>query len=78
MLTRLTVVALLLTAAAVYASSRSWILTLLPIGCSLISGVWQFGAMALLQVKHPGCHWLSERLDPDTEQILTASGASVV
>jgi predicted RND superfamily exporter protein len=41
-------IALVLTAAAVYAYSRSWILTLLPLLCSLISGVWQFGVMALL------------------------------
>ena len=40
--------AFLLTAAAVYAYSRSWILTALPLGCSLLSGVWQFGAMGLL------------------------------
>jgi predicted RND superfamily exporter protein len=40
-------VAFLLTAAAVYAYSRSWILTLLPLACSLVSGVWQFGAMGL-------------------------------
>lgn len=42
------IVALLLTGAAVYAYSRSWILTALPLFCSLISGVWQFGVMSLL------------------------------
>jgi predicted RND superfamily exporter protein len=41
-------VALLLTSLAVYAYSRSWILTALPLGCSLVSAVWQFGTMVLL------------------------------
>ena len=39
---------LLLTAAAVYYYSRSWILTLLPLLCSLTSVLWLFGAIHLL------------------------------
>lgn len=42
------VVALLLTAVAVYGYCRSLRLTLLPIVCSLCSLVWQFGALRLL------------------------------
>jgi len=41
-------VAFVLTAAAVYAYSRSWILTALPLFCSFISGIWQFGTMGIL------------------------------
>ncbi|MBW2232686.1 MAG: RND family transporter [Deltaproteobacteria bacterium] len=40
--------AFLLTAGAVYYYSRSWILTFLPLICSLISVVWQFGVIYLL------------------------------
>jgi len=40
--------ALLLTAAAVYYYSRSWILTFLPLFCSVTSVVWQFGVIHLL------------------------------
>ena len=40
--------AFLLTAAAVYAYSRSWKLTVLPLACSLVSVVWQFGTLRLL------------------------------
>ena len=40
--------ALLLTCVAVYVYARSWRLTLLAIGCSLLSGVWQFGVMGML------------------------------
>lgn len=40
--------AFVLTAAAVYFYARSWILTVLPLVCSLISVVWQFGAIHLL------------------------------
>ncbi|MBI1905525.1 MAG: MMPL family transporter, partial [Rhodocyclales bacterium] len=40
--------AFLLTAAAVYLYSRSAVLTLLPLACSLVSLVWQFGTLALL------------------------------
>ena len=40
--------ALLLTAGAVYFYSRSWILTFLPLFCSLVSVVWQFGVIHLL------------------------------
>jgi len=40
--------AFLLTAAAVYAYSRSWKLTFLPLACSLVSVVWQFGTLRLL------------------------------
>ncbi|MTV36022.1 MMPL family transporter [Duganella radicis] len=42
------VVALLLTAAAVYWYCRSFRFTMLPIVCSLTSLVWQFGALKLL------------------------------
>ncbi len=41
-------VALLLTAAAVYWYCRSWRFTLLPLACSLTSLVWQFGTLRLL------------------------------
>jgi predicted RND superfamily exporter protein len=47
-------VALGLTAAAVYAYCRSWKLTLLPLACSFVSGVWQFGVMG----------WLGYGVDP--------------
>jgi len=40
--------AFVLTAAAVYFYSRSWILTLLPLLCSLTSVVWQFGVVRML------------------------------
>jgi predicted RND superfamily exporter protein/photosystem II stability/assembly factor-like uncharacterized protein len=40
--------AFLLTAAAVFAYSRSWVLTVLPLGCSLVSVIWQFGAVHLM------------------------------
>ena len=40
--------AFLLTAGAVYLYSRSWILTFLPLFCSLVSVVWQFGVIHLL------------------------------
>ena len=40
--------AFVLTAAAVYAYSRSWKLTFLPMLCSLVSVVWQFGTLRLL------------------------------
>jgi predicted RND superfamily exporter protein/photosystem II stability/assembly factor-like uncharacterized protein len=40
--------AFLLTAAAVFAYSRSLLLTVLPLGCSLVSVVWQFGAIHLM------------------------------
>lgn len=41
-------IALILTGAAVYVYSRSWILAVLPLVCSLVSGIWQFGTMGLL------------------------------
>jgi hypothetical protein len=47
-------VALLLTFVAVYGYSRSWILTALPLACSLVSGIWQFGTMV----------WLDYGVDP--------------
>jgi predicted RND superfamily exporter protein/photosystem II stability/assembly factor-like uncharacterized protein len=40
--------AFLLTAAAVFLYSRSLLLTVLPLGCSLVSVVWQFGAIHLM------------------------------
>jgi predicted RND superfamily exporter protein len=40
--------AFVLTAAAVYWYTRSWMLTVLPLGCSLVSVVWQFGTITLL------------------------------
>ncbi len=40
--------AFILTAGAVYYYSRSWILTFLPLLCSLTSVVWLFGAIHLL------------------------------
>jgi predicted RND superfamily exporter protein len=40
--------AFLLTAAAVYYYSRSWVLTFLPLFCSLTSVVWQFAVIHLL------------------------------
>ena len=45
---RFFVLAFVLTAMAVYIYSRSWILTFLPLFCSLISVVWQFGMIHLL------------------------------
>jgi uncharacterized membrane protein YdfJ with MMPL/SSD domain len=45
---RFFVLAFVLTAAAVYYYARSWILTFLPLFCSLISVVWQFGAIELM------------------------------
>ena len=41
-------VALLLTALAVFWYCRSWRFTLLPVACSLASLVWQFGTLRLL------------------------------
>lgn len=41
-------VAVLLTVLAVFWYCRSWLLTLLPILCSLTSLVWQFGALHLM------------------------------
>jgi predicted RND superfamily exporter protein len=46
--TRFFGVAFLLTALAVYWYCRSIRLTLLPLGCSLVSLVWQFGTLRLL------------------------------
>jgi len=40
--------AFVLTGLAVYVYSRSWVLTMLPLATSLVSGVWQFGVMELL------------------------------
>jgi predicted RND superfamily exporter protein len=40
--------ALLSTCLAVYVYARSWRLTLLAIGCSLLSGIWQLGVMGML------------------------------
>lgn len=40
--------AFVLTALAVYGYTRSWVLTLLPLLCSLVSVVWQFGTITLL------------------------------
>ena len=40
--------ATLLTILAVYWYCRSWLLTLLPIVCSMVSVVWQFGTLTLL------------------------------
>ena len=40
--------AFVLTAAAVYLYTRSWVLTFLPLACSLVSVVWQFGTITLL------------------------------
>ena len=40
--------AFLLTLAAVYWYTRSWALTFLPLCCSLVSVVWQFGTITLL------------------------------
>ena len=40
--------AFLLTALAVFVYSRSLVLTMLPLGCSLASVVWQFGAIRLM------------------------------
>lgn len=45
---RFFLLAFLLTGAAVYVYSRSWVLTLLPLGASLASVVWQFGTLRLL------------------------------
>jgi len=45
---RFFLLAFLLTAAAVYVYSRSWVLTVLPLACSLASVVWQFGTLRLL------------------------------
>ncbi len=43
-------IAFVLTALAVYVYSRSWVLTMLPLATSLVSGVWQFGVMELLGI----------------------------
>ncbi len=40
--------ALLLTALLLYAWTRSWLLTALPLGCSLVSLIWQLGFVGLL------------------------------
>lgn len=40
--------AFVLTALAVYWYTRSWVLTALPLVCSLVSVVWQFGTITLL------------------------------
>lgn len=45
---RFFLLAFLLTAAAVYMYSRSWVLTVLPLASSLASVVWQFGTLRLL------------------------------
>jgi len=45
---RFFVLAFVLTVLAVYTYSRSWILTFLPLFCSLVSVVWQFGMIHLL------------------------------
>ncbi len=45
---RFFLLAFLLTAAAVYWYSRSWVLTVLPLVCSLSSVIWQFGTLRLL------------------------------
>jgi hypothetical protein len=45
---RFFLLAFLLTAAAVYLYSRSWVLTVLPLVCSLTSVIWQFGTLRLL------------------------------
>jgi hypothetical protein len=45
---RFFLLAFLLTAAAVYVFSRSWVLTVLALACSLASLVWQFGTLQLL------------------------------
>jgi hypothetical protein len=45
---RFFLLAFLLTALAVYVYSRSWVLTVLPLLCSLASVVWQFGTLQLL------------------------------
>jgi predicted RND superfamily exporter protein len=45
---RFFVLAFVLTVASVYYYARSWILTVLPLFCSLVSVVWQFGAIQLL------------------------------
>jgi predicted RND superfamily exporter protein len=45
---RFFLLAFLLTAGAVYYYSRSWILTFLPLFCSMVSVVWQFGVIHLL------------------------------
>lgn len=42
------IVALLITAIMVYLFSRCWILTVLPLVCSLIAVVWQMGLLTLL------------------------------
>jgi uncharacterized protein len=40
--------AFVLTAAAVYMYTRNWKMTVLPLACSLVSVVWQFGTITLL------------------------------
>ena len=45
---RFFLLAFLLTAASVYIYSRSLVLTVLPLACSLSSVVWQFGTLQLL------------------------------
>lgn len=42
------VVAFLLTGGCVYLYCRSWKLAALPLLCSLVSAIWQFGVMAML------------------------------
>lgn len=41
-------VALLITALLVYAFCRNWLLTLLPLGCSLMGVVWQIGLLNVI------------------------------
>jgi hypothetical protein len=45
---RFFLLAFLLTAVSVYVYSRSWVLTVLPLVCSLASVVWQFGTLQLM------------------------------
>ncbi|HJW55451.1 MAG TPA: efflux RND transporter permease subunit [Burkholderiaceae bacterium] len=40
--------AFVLTAAAVYMYTRNWKMTFLPLSCSLVSVIWQFGTITLL------------------------------
>lgn len=42
--------AFLLTTAAVYVYARSWVLTFLAVFCSLVSVVWQFGLLIVLDI----------------------------
>ena len=51
--TGLLLLAFVLTALAVYVYSRSWVLTVLPLACSLASVVWQFGSAPVVELV---CH----------------------